>query len=114
MDITSLRLILKEVSGDDLEAIHMLHSIPEVDRYNTLGIPENIEETKEVLLPVLEDQQSGNRKRYQWKIVERDSGEFIGIAGMSLSADRFKLGEIWHDRGRAEEEDTPDTWRVER
>jgi hypothetical protein len=30
----------------DLDAIHELHSQPETDRFNTLGIPENLEASK--------------------------------------------------------------------
>ena len=44
-DRTKLRLI--ELS--DLEAINNLHSLPEVDEFNTLGIPESIAETRSVI-----------------------------------------------------------------
>jgi ribosomal-protein-alanine N-acetyltransferase len=95
MNIETKRLILKEITWDDLEDIHRLHSIPEVDKYNTLGIPKNIEETKEVIRPVIEDQKSEIRKLYLWKVLRKDSDEFIGIAGMNLSLNKFKLGEIY-------------------
>jgi ribosomal-protein-alanine N-acetyltransferase len=96
MDIESKRLILKDVVMGDLENIHKLHSIPEVDEYNTLGIPKDIEETKEVIRPLIEDQKSENRKLYFWKIIIKANYEFIGIAGMNLSANKFKLGEIYY------------------
>jgi ribosomal-protein-alanine N-acetyltransferase len=96
MDIESKRLILKDVVMGDLENIHKLHSIPEVDEYNTLGIPKDIEETKEVICPLIEDQKSENRKLYFWKIIIKANYEFIGIAGMNLSANKFKLGEIYY------------------
>ena len=35
-----------------------------------------------------------NRKSYTWKIIKKDTNEFIGVAGINLSANRFKLGEI--------------------
>jgi ribosomal-protein-alanine N-acetyltransferase len=95
MNIETKRLILKEITWDDLEDIHKLHSIPEVDKYNTLGIPKNIKETKEVIRPVIEDQKSEIRKLYLWKVLRKDSDEFIGIAGMNLSLNKFKLGEIY-------------------
>jgi hypothetical protein len=90
MDLESKRLILKEISWDDLEDIHRLHSFPEVDEFNTLGLPNNIEETKEVIRPVIEGQTKIPRKSYTWKIVLQDSNDFVGIAGMSLSCDKFK------------------------
>lgn len=39
------RLLLKEITWYDLENIHQLYSCSEVDEYNTLGIPRNIDET---------------------------------------------------------------------
>jgi RimJ/RimL family protein N-acetyltransferase len=96
MNLESIRLKLQEVSWDDVSDIHRLHSVPEVDKFNTLGIPENIEETKEVMRPLIDAHNSANRKSYFWKIVIKSSKEFIGIAGMNLSLDRFKLGEIYY------------------
>jgi [ribosomal protein S5]-alanine N-acetyltransferase len=96
MELKSKRLKLEEVTLDDAEDIHRLFSIPEVDEFNTLGIPINIEETKEIIRPMIEAQNSEIRKSCFWKIVKNDSDEFIGIAGMTLSADKFKLGEIYY------------------
>lgn len=96
MEINTARLILKEINWDDLENIHNLHSIPEVDEYNCLGIPENIEETKAFLLPFIEEQKLDKRKKYFWKIIIKETNKFIGIAGYSLSLDKFKLGEIYY------------------
>ncbi len=95
MEIGSNRLLLKGISWDDLEDIHNLHSCPEVDEFNTLGIPENIEETKELIRPLVEGQTSAHVKAYTWKIVLKDSNEFIGLAGMELSHDKYKMGEIY-------------------
>ena len=92
----SARLFIKEVEPDDLENIHRLESYPEVDEFNTLGLPENIEVTKESLNSMIEQQQKLVRKSYTWKIVLKDSNEFIGLAGMTLSFDKFRLGEIYY------------------
>nr|WP_319571825.1 hypothetical protein [uncultured Draconibacterium sp.] len=40
------RLSLLEIEMDDLISLHRLHSIPEVDEFNTLGIPESIKDTE--------------------------------------------------------------------
>jgi len=50
MEIITERLILREITWNDLESIHRLHSIPEVDEYNTLGIPKDIDETRELII----------------------------------------------------------------
>jgi ribosomal-protein-alanine N-acetyltransferase len=96
MILESKRLLLREISWDDLENIHRLHSFPEVDEFNTLGIPRNIEETKEIIRPMIEGQSLRPQKSYTWIISIKDSNDFIGIAGMNLSCDKFKLGEIYY------------------
>jgi [ribosomal protein S5]-alanine N-acetyltransferase len=96
MDLKSNRLTLIEISWNDLEDIHKLHSFPEVDEFNTLGIPKNIEVTKELIRPLIDEQARTPQKRYTWKIILNNSKEFIGLAGMKLSCDKFKLGEIYY------------------
>ena len=96
MELETNRLLLKEISPDDLEDIHRLHSYPEVDEFNTLGIPENIETTKEIMFPQIEGRKQQPQKSYTWKIILKDSNVFIGLAGMTLSLDKFKLGEIYY------------------
>ena len=90
------RLAIREISWDDTESIHRLHSFPEVDEFNTLGVPKDLEETKEYLAPLVQAQQSEPRKVYFWKVLLKPSDEFIGIAGYSLSADKFNRGEIYY------------------
>ncbi|MFC2136936.1 GNAT family N-acetyltransferase [Bacteroidota bacterium] len=96
MELKSERLILKEITWDDLDKIHKLHSFPEVDEFNCLGIPKDTSETKEFIRPLIEEQKSDKRKKYFWKIITKDANEFVGIAGYGLSLDKFKLGEIYY------------------
>lgn len=97
MELESKRLKLQEIAEADVELIFKLHLSPEVDEYNTLGIPENMEVTKGLVRPMIEAQRIKERKSYDWKIIRKDSGEFIGLAGISLSGNRFKLGEIYYE-----------------
>ncbi len=55
--LTTKQLSLRLITETDLEAIHKLQSIPEVDRYNTLGIPKGFDETKKVMIPLIEANQ---------------------------------------------------------
>ena len=96
MNINTNRLRLFEITFDDMELIHNLHCIPKVDEYNTLGIPANIEITRNVIKPMIEDQTKDVRSLYCWKINLKETNIFIGLAGMSLSNDRFRLGEIYY------------------
>ena len=96
MTLSSPRLTLILVTWDDLDDIHRLHSVPEVDEFNTLGIPESIEVTREVMRPAIEGEQADPQRTLAWKIILTETGEFIGLAGMSLSCDRFRLGEMYY------------------
>ena len=96
MDLITNRLLLQEISWDDLEQIHELHSVPEVDEFNTIGIPESIDVTKRVIASDIEDQFKNPRSRYCWKVLLKDSSVFAGVVGMSLSNDRFKMGEFYY------------------
>ena len=96
MEIVTDRLLLREITWNDLESIHNLHSVPEVDKYNTLGIPKNIDETRELMRPDIEAKREDPQERYTWRIILQDSAEFIGLAGMTLSNDKFRLGEIYY------------------
>jgi RimJ/RimL family protein N-acetyltransferase len=96
MNIQTDRLNLQEISWDDLEIIHQLHSIPEVDEFNTLGIPENLDKTRNVIQADIDDQKQSARSRFCWKAILKETDEFIGIAGMTLSNDRFKMGEFYY------------------
>lgn len=96
MNLESERLVLREIVWSDVSDIHELHSFPEVDKYNTLGLPKDISETRELIQPLIDEQKAENRKLYFWKIVAKETREFIGIAGMNLSLDKFKLGEIYY------------------
>jgi RimJ/RimL family protein N-acetyltransferase len=96
LELETERLILSEISINDLEKIHQLHSIPEVDEFNTLGIPKTINETEKILKPLIEAQSKVPRGSYMWKIMKKETNEFIGIAGFSLSNDKFRLGEIYY------------------
>lgn len=96
MQLETERLLLKEISLQDLETIHKLHSLPEVDEFNTLGIPKNIDETRNIIQKDINDQVNSPRHRFCWKIILKQTNEFIGLAGMFPSNDRFKMAEFYY------------------
>lgn len=96
MRINTERLLLAEFTLDDLNNIHELHSFPEVDKYNTLGIPATIEETKNYLQTLIADQLKDPRSNYVWTISKSEDNSFVGIAGMNVSNNKFRLGEIYY------------------
>jgi RimJ/RimL family protein N-acetyltransferase/nitroimidazol reductase NimA-like FMN-containing flavoprotein (pyridoxamine 5'-phosphate oxidase superfamily) len=96
-NLTSKRLYLNEINWNDLDTLHQLHSIPEIDEFNTRGIPETTSETREVIKNAIDDKQNQIRKIIAWTIWTKDTNDFIGEAGINLSANRFKLGEIYYN-----------------
>jgi len=96
MELTSKRLNLREITVEAVDNIHQLHSNPEVDEYNTLGIPKDLEETKKLVLMAIEVQNKSPRTAYEWVIELKDTHEFLGLAGMFLSNDKYRLGEIYY------------------
>lgn len=96
MEIITERLALDEITWDDLEDIHRLHSVPQVDEFNTLGIPGDLEETRELVRPYVEANKTDPQSKYTWRIKTKNSQEFIGLAGFTLSNDKFRLGEIYY------------------
>ena len=103
MNLQSERLKLQEISKDDIDILFKLNSIPEIDEFNTLGIPKDIEITKKIYQPVLEDQKSEIRKLFCWLIIKKTGKEVIGVAGLKSSNDRFRMGEIYYNL-------SPDHW----
>ena len=97
MEFESKRLYFKEVESSDLKFIHQLHTNRLVEQYSTLGIPSDISQTKERIDEMIKEQYNNKRKLYNWKVLIKDTNEFIGLAGISLSLDKFKLGEIYYE-----------------
>jgi len=89
------RLVMTEITIDDLNDIHALHSIPEVDEYNTLGIPKDIQESRDFIRPIIQDQDLSDRNQICWIIREKKTNSFIGITGLVLAAKRFRMAEIY-------------------
>lgn len=96
MQIETNRLLLKTISTDDVYDIHMLNATPEVAKFSLNKIPENVEETSVLLKPFVKAQSEVPRKNYSFKIVLKESGDFIGIAGITLSLDIFRNGELYY------------------
>lgn len=103
MRIETSRLNLDEVTWSDLDDMHRIHSYPEVDEFNTLGLPANLDETRKVMRPFIEARSQTPQKMYAWKVVVRETGECAGLCGMILSCDKFMLGEIFYKL-------VPDRW----
>lgn len=96
LKLVSNRLIIKPISILDLEKIHELHSLPETDKFITLGIPENINQTEEIIKEWIEKNNNGQNKNYTFKVELLDSKLFIGLISLNLGKPKFKIAEVWY------------------
>lgn len=89
------RLTLRFISMEDLQVVHDMNSLEEVERYNTLGIPANIEVTKSHIEMWLEEQKKYVVQKYVFAIELKDTNEFIGMIGMTKGKEKYKNAEVW-------------------
>lgn len=87
----NLRLILES----DLENIHKLRSLAETDEFNTLGIPNDINETKIIVEKWIFENKIENIRSYTFAAELNDKNEFIGLIGISLGKEKYKNAEVW-------------------
>ena len=90
------RLKLRFIELSDLESIHVLHSLPETDEFNTLGIPKNIQETKSIIENWILDNESPDANSFIFAIEQNMTQKFIGLISIKLGKEKFKSGEVWY------------------
>ena len=89
------RLNLRDLTSGDLLYIHELHSLPETDEYNTLGIPQNIQTTESILADWLVLQKQKPRPFYVFGIEKNDDKHFIGLIGLKMGKPGYRTAEVW-------------------
>lgn len=92
--LKSERLYLKPINLSDLEAIHQLHSLPETDEFNTLGIPQNIEQTQAIVEEWISENQKENNRIFTFTITTQN--HFIGLIALNLGKEKYKNAEVWY------------------
>src|SRR5690606_16863154 len=94
-EILTPRIKLRLIELSDLNSIHQLHSLPETDEFNALGIPKDIEETKNIIEAWIAENKLDKIKNYTFAI-ENKIGDFIGLFGLKLGNQKYKRGEVWY------------------
>jgi [ribosomal protein S5]-alanine N-acetyltransferase len=87
------RLFLKPVEIQDLKDIHELHSLPETDQYNILGIPENIEQTENIVGGWIVKRENDLGYTYGVELIKDKI--FIGLIGINLGKEKYQKAEVW-------------------
>lgn len=90
------RLSLREVTVEDTETVHKLNSLPETEKYNTLGIPESIQVTAALVAGWVAEQSQELRKTYVFIIEEKQTREFIGLIALVIGKPKFRNAELWY------------------
>ena len=103
--LETIRLQIRDLSSSDVGSIHRLHSHPDTDKYNTLGVPENIQTTEHIVAEWLECQHSIPRMSYIFGIYLKESNQFIGLIALNLREPKYQSAEIWFKL-------SPSFWRM--
>lgn len=96
LQLVSERTKLRLIQLSDLDFIHQLHALPETDEFNALGLPKSIEETKDIILPWIEDNQREEISNYTFIIDQKNNEKSIGLFGIKLGNKKYKRAEIWY------------------
>jgi len=96
IEILTERIKLRLIEPSDLDSIHKLHSLPETDEFNALGIPKNIEETKNIIKPWVMENKLSKIKNYTFAIENRLDKKIIGLFGLKLGNEKYRRGEVWY------------------
>jgi ribosomal-protein-alanine N-acetyltransferase len=95
MMLQTNRLYIRELEMKDIDNVHQLHTLPETDEFNTLGIPETIQVTEKLLSEWLNEQSQQPRNSYVFGIDLKDDKTFIGLIGIKLGKKNYKTAEVW-------------------
>jgi [ribosomal protein S5]-alanine N-acetyltransferase len=93
--IKTKRLNIRELTLADIDNVHELHSLPETDEFNTLGIPETIQTTEKILEEWVSMQKEEPRNAYVFGIDKNDDNNFIGLIALNLGKVNYRTAEVW-------------------
>lgn len=89
------RLNLRELELKDIQDIHVLHSLPETDEINTLGIPASMQQTEQLVYQWLNEKRQQPRTQYVFALQLKETEAFIGLLGLTLGKLNYRTGEVW-------------------
>ncbi|MCR9153416.1 MAG: GNAT family N-acetyltransferase [Bacteroidetes bacterium] len=94
-ELLTERTRIRLITTADLNSIHDLHSLPETDTYNTLGIPKNIKESRSIIEAWIKEHQEQKAHRYTFAIESISNQGFIGLIGLKLGSEKYNRCELW-------------------
>jgi len=93
--LTTERLNIKPISMLTIEDVYKLQSLEETAKFNTSGIPKDINETKITVENWIVENAKENTKRFTFSVELIDGNEFIGLIGINLGKEHYKNAEVW-------------------
>ncbi|MDI2027381.1 GNAT family N-acetyltransferase [Saccharopolyspora sp. TS4A08] len=94
------RMVLRELTAEDTDAVFRLNSDPEVMRYLNGGVPSTLEEVRSETMPMYLARYERYGGHGNWVAVERETGEFLGLFKFHPNASddlgNFELGYRLH------------------
>jgi len=87
------RILLRDFTADDLQAVHEYAIDAEVVRYLDWG-PNSEQQTKEFIARTICQQQETHRRQYELAVVLRDTNRLIGSCGLRISRPEDRGGDI--------------------
>ena len=91
--LSTERLTLRPVAATDLEAVHHILSEPLVDRYNTLGVPASLDDTRAHLDYMVSGNQATPCERYSFAIIGE---QYMGLIAINLGVPKYRRAEVWY------------------
>lgn len=89
-------LNLVPVEKTDLMDIHKLHLLPETNAFNTLGIPEDIARTEEILGNWINRPKNQEAPGYIYALRLKHTNEFVGLIAINTMDKNRKQAEVWY------------------
>ena len=94
MTIETDRLTLSPITERDIVDIHHMNSHAAVARFNTVGIPKSIKDTKALFIPFLSGGSGDLSSPMAFIIRERSDSSFIGEIGLTYAPPRYLKAEV--------------------
>jgi ribosomal-protein-alanine N-acetyltransferase len=85
------RLVLRDLTADDLEAVHAYASDPEVCRYMTWG-PNTVEQTRDFIAEMVASAEDDRRQSFTWAITA--GGAVLGACSVAVTSVEHRRGEL--------------------
>lgn len=95
INLKTERLNIKPISKLHIENVFKLQSLEETAKFNTSGMPKNIEETKVTVENWIIENTKENIKRFTFSVELINGNEFIGLIGINLGKEHYKNAEVW-------------------